>query len=207
MSDQLATGRESGVGTALPRGRGWRSTRTALHLDPSLTYEDWAGLGRRVAIVADSSAWWIGDWLIFGQHVYGNRYRRAAAETGLDYQTLRNYAWVAARFTPSRRRDMLSFGHHAEVASLCEDDQDAWLRRCLVERWSRNELRRRLRAARAAAEGRPLQTSIELRVPPERRERWEEAASAEGRDLASWIEDVVDNAAELALERPSLVAA
>jgi hypothetical protein len=208
MSDQLAAAtRESQVGTALPRGRGWRSTRTALHLDPGLTYDDWAGLGRRVAIVADSSAWWIGDWLVFGQHVYGNRYRTAAAETGLDYQTLRNYAWVASRFTPSRRRDALSFGHHAEVAALCEDDQDAWLRRSLVERWSRNELRRRLRAARAAADGQPLQASIELRVPPERRERWEQAASAEGRELGSWIEDVLDQAAEVALARPSLVAA
>jgi hypothetical protein len=207
MSDQLATARETTVGTALPRGRGWRSTRTALHLDPALTYDDWAGLGRRVAIVADSSAWWIGDWLIFGQHVYGNRYRTAAAETGLDYQTLRNYAWVSSRFAPSRRRDALSFGHHAEVASLSEDDQDAWLRRCHVERWSRNELRRRLRAARASADGRPPQTSIELRVPLERRERWAEAASAEGRELASWMEDVLDQAAELALARPSLVAA
>jgi Protein of unknown function (DUF1778) len=160
-----------------------------------------------VAVIADSSAWWIGDWLVFGQHVYGNRYRTAAAETGLDYQTLRNYTWVASRFVRSRRRDLLSFGHHAEVASLCEDDQDAWLRRSVVERWSRNELRRRLRAARAEAVGKPLQTSIELRVPPERRERWEQAAAAEGRDLGSWIEDALDRAAEHALARPSLAAA
>jgi hypothetical protein len=208
MSDQLAAAaRESQVGTSLPRGRGWRSTRTALHLDPSLTFEDWAGLGRRVAVVADASTWWIGDWLVFGQHIYGNRYRTAAAETGLDYQTLRNYAWVASRFVPSRRRDMLSFGHHAEVAALCHDDQDAWLRRSLVEGWTRNELRRRLRAARAEAVDKPLRTSIELRVAPERRERWEEAATAEGRELASWIEDALDQAAEHALARPSLVAA
>jgi hypothetical protein len=207
MSDQLAAARELQIGTSLPRGRGWRSTRTALHIDPGLTYDDWAGLGRRVAIVADSSTWWIGDWLVFGQHVYGNRYRSAAVETGLDYQTLRNYAWVASRFAPSRRRDGLSFGHHAEVAALSEDDQDAWLRRSLVERWSRNELRRRLRAARAKAEGRPLQISIEIRVPPERRERWAEAAVAQGCELTSWIEDSLDRAAELALTRPSLVAA
>src|SRR5262245_33616072 len=207
MSDQLAAAREPHVGTSLPHGRGWRSTRTALHLDPGLTFDDWAGLGRRVAIVADSSTWWIGDWLVFGQHFYGNRYRSAAAETGLDYQTLRNYAWVASRFAPSRRRDGLTFVHHAEVASLCEDDQDAWLRRSLVERWSRNELRRRLRAARAEAEGRPLRISIEIRVPPERRERWVEAAAAEGRELGPWIEEALDRAAELALTRPSLVAA
>jgi hypothetical protein len=102
---------------------------------------------------------------------------------------------------------MLSFGHHAEVAALCHDDQDAWLRRSLVEGWTRNELRRRLRAARAEAVDKPLRTSIELRVALERRERWEEAATAEGRELASWIEDALDQAAEHALARPSLVAA
>jgi hypothetical protein len=207
MSDQLSTVRETQVGTALPRGRGWRSTRTALHLDLELTYDDWASLGSRVAAVSGSCAWWIGDWLVFGRHVYGNRYRAAAEQTGLDYQTLRNYAWVAGRFVPSRRQDKLSFGHHLEVASFCEDDQDAWLRRALVEGWSRNELRRQVRAARARASDTPLRISIALQIPPERRERWAEAADAAGRDLASWIEDVVDRAAEDALGRPSLVAA
>ena len=41
----------------------------------------------------------------------------------LDYQTLRNYAWVARRFAMSRRRDTLSFGHHAEVPALPEPEQ------------------------------------------------------------------------------------
>jgi hypothetical protein len=211
MSDQLAATAENGIGTALPRGRGWRSTRTALHLDPALAYDDWTSLGRRVAIVADSSTWWIGDWLVFGQHAYGNRYRAAIASTGLDYQTLRNYAWVASRFPASRRRDTLSFGHHAEVASLEEDDQEAWLRRSVVEGWSRNELRRRLRAARRGEQLEETDgagtAAIELIVPPQRRERWEAAASAEGRPLAEWIEDVLDSAADSVLERRSLVAA
>ncbi len=206
MSDHLATIAPTEVGTALPRGCGWRSTRTALHLDPTLAYDEWAGLGRRVAIVADSSTWWIGDWLVFGQHTYGNRYRKAAAETGLDYQTLRNYAWVASSFPPSRRRDSLSFGHHAEVASLDEDYQDAWLRRCIVEGWSRNELRRRLRAARQGASEEPQPATIEIRVPAERRERWEAAATTEGRTLEEWIETALERAADASLA-PSLVAA
>jgi hypothetical protein len=40
--------------------------------------------------------------------------------TGLDYQTLRNYAAVARRFELSRRRDNLSFHHHAELCALSE---------------------------------------------------------------------------------------
>jgi hypothetical protein len=156
--------------------------------------------------VADASAWWIGDWLLFGQSEYGNRYKHAIAATGLDYQTLRNYAWVASRFDPARRRDTLSFGHHAEVAALPEADQEAWLRRCVVERWSRNELRRRMRASRGQATALPAPSAIELAVAPQRRARWEAAASAAGCGLQDWMEDVLDQAAEALLE-PSLAAA
>ena len=114
MSDQLSGATATSTGTPLPAGRGWRATRTALHLGPSLSFGDWQQLGRRVGAVADSSAWWIGDWLLFGERSYGRRYRGAIEATGLDYQTLRNYAWVASRFSVSRRRDDLTFGHHAE---------------------------------------------------------------------------------------------
>ena|SRR2546426_4424679 len=205
MSDQLAPAPPH-TGSSLPPGQRWRSTRVALHLEHGLSYEEWQRIGRKLAVFADSSAWWIGDWLLFGQHAYGNRYRRAIAATGLDYQTLRNYTWVASRFAPSRRRDRLSFGHHAEVAALPEDDQEAWLRRSVVERWTRNELRRRLRAGRAELSDLPRPAPIQLEVPSQRRERWEAAAVAEGQDLAEWIEEVLDRAADSVLQRSLAVA-
>jgi len=49
-------------------------------------------------LAAVSSAWCLGDGLIAGQAAYGSRNRDAIGRTGLDYQTLRNYAWVAGRF-------------------------------------------------------------------------------------------------------------
>lgn len=58
---------------------------------------------------------------------YGRRCRGAIAVTGLDYQTLRNYAVVARRFDLSRRRDSLSCQHHAEVCALSDSEQDRWL--------------------------------------------------------------------------------
>ena len=185
-------------GTPLPPGRGCAPTRIALNLRPGLAYEEWRKLGEHVAVVADASAWWIGDWLVFGQREYGNRYKQAIAATGLDYQTLRNYAWVAGRFAADRRRDTLSFGHHAEVAALGEDDQEAWLRRTVVEGWSRNELRRRLRAGREKREL-SAEIAIELSVPPQRRERWEAAASATGAPLGEWMAEALDQAADTVL--------
>lgn len=94
-----------------------------------------------------SSAWCLGDWLAYGQAAFSGRYRDALGQTSLDYQTLRNYAWVARRFPVSRRRDTLSFGHHAETAALPGPEQDFWLRKAAGQRWSRNQLRQEIRAS------------------------------------------------------------
>jgi hypothetical protein len=60
----------------------------------------------------------------------------------------------------SRRRDKLSFQHHAEVAPLPEPDQDLWLNRAERLGWSLSELRRQLRNARSnAAEERPASSA------------------------------------------------
>jgi hypothetical protein len=130
--------------------------RTGMKLPKQLPYEKWLGIGRRLAAVSTSSAWCLGDWLIYGEDAYNGRYRDAIEQTSLDYQTLRNYAWVARRFPLYRRRDTLSFAHHAEVAGLSEPEQDFWLRKAAGLSWSRNRLRQEVRASlaeRAASDG------------------------------------------------------
>ncbi len=106
--------------------------------------------------MCNSVAWCLGDWLVFGETAFAGRYREAIEQTSLDYQTLRNYAWVARRFALSRRRDTLSFGHHAEVAALPEPEQDFWLRKAEEYRWPVKRLRREVRGSLAErAAGRP----------------------------------------------------
>jgi hypothetical protein len=104
-------------------------------------------IGRQIISVANSSTWWIADWLVYGESRFKDRYLEAIAETSLNYQTLRNYAWVARRFDHSRRRDKLSFGHHSEVAALESPEQDYWLRKAEELDWSRNQLRSQIRAS------------------------------------------------------------
>ena len=89
-----------------------------LQLPQRLPFQRWLDIGRQLSAVCTSAAWCLGDWLVFGEKAYAGRYREAIEQTGLDYQTLRNYAWVARKFIMSRRRDTISFGHHAEVAAL-----------------------------------------------------------------------------------------
>jgi len=118
---------------------------------PSL--DAWEAIGRQILSVAESSTWWIADWLAYGEEVFQDRYLEAVKRTNLNYQTLRNYVWVARRFEQSRRRDTLSFGHHAEVAALEVAEQEYWLRKADELNWSRNQLRREVRASLREREG------------------------------------------------------
>ena len=185
---------DSSFGTA-------RVTSRGLHIPPDVDFDTWAALGSRIAGVASSCAWCLGDWLVFGERAYGKRYRTALGATSLDYQTLRNYAWVARRFPVSRRRDTLSFQHHAEVAALPEPERDLWLRRAERTHWSRNELRRRLRARRIASPGAGEQADVVLRVEvtTDRERRWRQAATALDEQLTDWMSRAADAAADSVL--------
>ena len=169
-----------------------------MRFDDLLAFEAWQTIGSRIAAYANASSWWLGDWLVFGRMKYGRRYKDAIAATGLDYQTLRNYAVVSRRFDVSRRRDTLSFQHHAELCALSDDEQDRWLERAAAGGWSRRELRRRLRAQIDPPPG--LESGV-VRVSVEgpRAALWQRAAEATGCALSMWIEQTLDEAAHDAL--------
>jgi hypothetical protein len=119
-----------------------------------LTVVEWVRHGRWLGAIGRASGWWIGDWLRYGNARYGDRYGPAARVTGYDLQSLRNMAYVAGRFNPRRRRDRLSFSHHAELASLPTPEQDVWLDRAEASRLSVHGLRSELRRTRRRAASR-----------------------------------------------------
>lgn len=182
-----------------------------LSLPNEIPFDSWRKLGRQVILAANCSAWWIGDWLVYGEQAYGDRYEQAITDTSLGYQTLRNYAWVARKFTMSRRRDTLSFGHHAEVAALPDDEQDVWLARAERLNWSRNQLRRKFRAAQLANRQAPGREDavhtrvLKIDVPAERHHRWQSAAQRRDCTVADWIIATLDRAAseDLSFDSPA----
>ncbi|MQL62987.1 regulator [Streptomyces vinaceus] len=189
----------------------------------NLPERSWEQIGANLRELVNSSAWWLADWLIFGEATYGwRRYKEAIERTGLDYQTLRNYAWVARRFEHDRRRDGLSFAHHAEVARLSPPEQDYWLRKAEQQKWSRNELRRALRASLAAQSGDaaaipgdgdgeeraasdPAQpaaagrgprkvTTLTIELSADQLEHYSKAAAAHGLPVGEWVTQVLATA-------------
>ncbi|MFF2194123.1 LmbU family transcriptional regulator [Streptomyces sp. NPDC058157] len=175
-------------------------TKSGMTFSPAMPQRAWEEIGSQLRDLASSSAWWMGDWLLFGENAYSGRYREAVGRTGLDYQTLRNYAWVARRFEQDRRRDALSFAHHAEVARLARPEQDYWLRRAEEQRWSRNELRRQLRAGLAeqngadAAEPAGEEATLRIALPKSDLDRLLETAAACGLSLNDWAAHVLQSA-------------
>jgi hypothetical protein len=119
----------------------------------------------------------------------------------LDYQTLRNYAVVARRFELYRRRDNLAFQHHAEVCPLSDHDQDYWLDLAAAGHWSRNELRRNLRASVRMSSQPEAVSVVRLPVDPSRDSLWRRAAKVRHMGLDAWIIRTLDDAAELALQQ------
>ncbi|MCE7001088.1 LmbU family transcriptional regulator [Saccharothrix sp. S26] len=170
------------------------ATPVGLSFAERVTFEHWERAGRQIARVVNSSAWYLGDWLVFGQDRYEGRYQQSVAELGLEYQTLRNYARVARGFPYPRRRVELSFQHHAEVAALPPQEQDRWLDAAQRGGWSRNALRAALRGSKRDDAGWVVLPKVS--VTNESVQRWRHAASRTNAELEVWIVRSLDRAAE-----------
>jgi hypothetical protein len=113
-----------------------------------MSFSEWLEYGRRLGLMGRSAGWWIGDWLNYGNHAFGERYVRASRITGYDAQTLMNMTYVASRFDTPRRRGKLSWSHHAEIAAMETEEQDYWLERAETDRLSVRCLREGIRRER-----------------------------------------------------------
>lgn len=125
-------------------------TPTAWTPRQPLDLAEWIGYGKRFGSLGRACGWWMGDWLNFGSAAYGQKYSRAARISKYEVQTLMNMAYVASRFDPSRRRESVSWSHHAELAPLLAEDQDRWLDRVEADRLTVRDLRQELRREAAA---------------------------------------------------------
>lgn len=180
-----------------PRSDQVRMSAVALHIPAGLSFEDWTQAGRQLSNIVDSSAWWLGDWLVFGKTHYSDCYQLAIQRAGLRYQTLRNYAWVARRFPVSRRRAKLTFQHHAEVASLPIEEQDRLLEQAEREMWTTKQLRIAIRQGRGEPVGdiEVVASNSRIDVPRNRVALWRRAAGSLGLELDYWVLTQLDRAA------------
>lgn len=115
--------------------RGVTPNLMGLNFDDLVTYEEWAAIGPKLALLGDWLPWAVGDWLKHGQWAYGEKYAQAASETGLKEERLVQYQWVAERVENNTRVrfSALHWTHFRAVAALPAPQQAEWLQRAADE--------------------------------------------------------------------------
>lgn len=99
-----------------------------LSLPATETFDDWTALGRRLCMSARAVNWLIGDWLIEGSERFGEQAREEAiAIFRSDVQRFDPIVKTCRRFPPDRRHQALTFGHHAAVSEIPEDQAEKLL--------------------------------------------------------------------------------
>lgn len=121
---------------------------SALIIPEKATLEQWTDIGRKLYHAGQTMTWWLADWAAYGDREYG-QLKEFCEIQGMNYQTIRNLAAIASSVEMSRRRDNLSFSHHAEVSGLAAREQTKWLALAIKESLSVVELRRQIRSSTA----------------------------------------------------------
>lgn len=140
-------------------------SRTGFLIPDGLTYEEWAAMGPTLIDIAQASMWWVGDWLLYGEHHYGEKYQQAIDATGYAASTLKNAQWVSDRFPPEERDERLSHSHHVKVAGLEKSVRTDLLRRAADEHMTVGEIAGRAKALAGKEPERPKNSPVEVILP------------------------------------------
>jgi hypothetical protein len=181
---------------------GVRVTAVGAFLPDTLSFEEWLSIGRRLIRAREASAWWIGDWLAYGEWRYGTKYRTVLDRLELSYDRARDYAYVAGNIAPKLRRPDLSFRHHRVVAKLPPGEQREWLARAALAHWTTREFIAALAGSAESAPGaeEPEDTTdakpaeLRLSIGRTQLEGWRRAAAARGLELREWAIVMLDDA-------------
>jgi len=143
-------------------------TATGLNFTGELSFEEWSEFGRTIGRGMQTVAWYIGDWLLFGEaqfekKVSSEAYDAAVAATGLDRTTLKTYTSVCRSIPASERVERLSFDHHKTLAPMPKEKREEWVKVVAPQPSSRPISAKRLRTSiRMAGETPRIVTDEEI---------------------------------------------
>lgn len=128
-------------------------TPTGIRFNEELSFEEWDTLGEKLAPVGKSIGFIIGDWINYGENHWGELYEESLNRTGLAYQTLANYSYVARKVEFSLRKENLDLHHHLVVAKLkTSDEKQFWLDMAEKHKLGIRRLRKSINFGRLATE-------------------------------------------------------
>ncbi len=126
---------------------------TGIEFHEELSFDEWDALGQKLAPLGKSIGFIIGDWINYGESRYGEKYEKALARTGMAYNTLANFAYVARKVQSSLRNENLDWYQHYAVAKLKTDEEKQyWLGMAEKHDLSVRRLRKSINFGRLATE-------------------------------------------------------
>lgn len=147
MSTLIDVAGQGMILTDRPLPAKFQASPVGLTISEDITFDEWRGIAEAFGRALDAAAWCIGDWLVYGERVWGRQlllegetgepgaakkipshvYDEALAATKLDRHTLQTYASVCRAIPEPERRQKLTFAHHRLLAPLSPDKRREWL--------------------------------------------------------------------------------
>ena len=127
---------------------GFTLTATGVSVEGMPDLKEWQAAMQFVHRAGGAVMWWLGDLLLHGEASYGELASEEAGDGRYERKTLWNAKYVASKVATSRRREDLSWTHHAEVAGFSSSEQKKWLKKAEKAGWSVAVLREQLRNER-----------------------------------------------------------
>ncbi|MET0937810.1 MAG: hypothetical protein ABWY51_01135 [Gaiellaceae bacterium] len=126
-----------------------------LSMRPDLTYEQYASIGALLGRATTSLRFAVGDWLVFGEDVFGERGAQASELLGISPEGRMELARVARAIPRRRRRAGLAWGHHRLVAArwMSPGQREELLDEAERSGWAVRELEAAVRDLRALESG------------------------------------------------------
>lgn len=135
---------------------GFEPTSNGLSPTREVSFKEWAALEpllRCEMQTVTRRATWIqfafGDWLNYGESHFGeNEIWNVIDQSHYEAHTLQNMKSVARSVPQSRRRENLTWSHHASVQRLDPEDQTKMLETAETEGWPVARLREEVRGTK-----------------------------------------------------------
>lgn len=126
-------------------------TNTSLQVPESFTEEQCLAVVFQLQSMEGCIRWWLGDAIAAADKRYGAA-KKAAELAGLSHKSAKQCSYISQKFEESRRRDLLPWSHHQEVASLEPDEQDKFLDYAEQQKLSKQALRTEVQSFKAAVD-------------------------------------------------------
>ena len=152
-------------------GRHFQISPTGLLMHGKPSFDTWSDFGELLRVFDRSLQLAVGDWLNYGEAMFGEQASQVIDAETWSEATVRVYRWVAAKVPPQNRVALnhgLTFGHLRAVAALEPAAQKTWLDKAQAgddgAQWSITQLQRAMKASGTAADMAPAAAKNEVHV-------------------------------------------